>query len=125
MLNALRYEALESSPVTSHNDGAGDGDSLAGVPVLNGAGGSWMGKWAMRAGPRERIYFKPEKVKAAIVTCGGLCPGLNDVIRQLVLTLEEYGVEDIKGIRYGFKAGPGLMTPSAPAQLEHQFLSST
>ena len=36
-----------------------------------------------RAGPREKIYFKPEEVKAAIVTCGGLCPGLNDVIRQV------------------------------------------
>lgn len=37
-----------------------------------------------RAGPREKIYFKPEDVKAAIITCGGLCPGLNDVIRQVV-----------------------------------------
>lgn len=37
-----------------------------------------------RAGPREKIYFKPEEVKAAIVTCGGLCPGLNDVIRQVL-----------------------------------------
>lgn len=36
-----------------------------------------------RAGPREKIYFKPEDVKAAIITCGGLCPGLNDVIRQV------------------------------------------
>ena len=36
-----------------------------------------------RAGPREKIYFKPEEVKAAIVTCGGLCPGLNDVIRHV------------------------------------------
>ena len=39
-----------------------------------------------RAGPREKIYFKPEEVKAAIVTCGGLCPGLNDVIRQVELS---------------------------------------
>lgn len=38
-----------------------------------------------RAGPREKIFFKPEEVKAAIVTCGGLCPGLNDVIRQVSL----------------------------------------
>ena len=45
--------------------------------------------------------MNPGSVKAAIVTCGGLCPGLNDVIRQLVITLEEYGVKDIKGIRYG------------------------
>jgi len=36
-----------------------------------------------RAGPREKIYFDPEEVNAAIVTCGGLCPGLNDVIRQV------------------------------------------
>ena len=40
-----------------------------------------------RAGPREKIYFKPEAVKAAIVTCGGLCPGLNDVIRQVIFII--------------------------------------
>lgn len=43
------------------------------------------------------------QVKAAIVTCGGLCPGLNDVIRQVVFTLETYGVNHILGIQYGFK----------------------
>lgn len=36
-----------------------------------------------RAGPRSKIYFDPQEVRAAIVTCGGLCPGLNDVIRQV------------------------------------------
>ncbi|KAI8028729.1 hypothetical protein LOK49_LG01G02237 [Camellia lanceoleosa] len=54
---------------------------------------TWVEQWVHRAGPRERIYFKPEEVKAAIVTCGGLCPGLNDVIRQIVITLEIYGVK--------------------------------
>ncbi|KAL2569209.1 hypothetical protein AAZV13_18G114700 [Glycine max] len=44
---------------------------------------TWVEQWVHRAGPREKIYYKPEEVKAAIVTCGGLCPGLNDVIRQL------------------------------------------
>ena len=39
------------------------------------------------AGPRERIYFEPSKVRCGIVTCGGLCPGLNDVIRGLVMLL--------------------------------------
>ncbi|XP_073392228.1 ATP-dependent 6-phosphofructokinase 5, chloroplastic isoform X5 [Physcomitrium patens] len=58
---------------------------------------------ARRAGPRAWIYFNPEQVKAAIVTCGGLCPGLNDVIRQVVFTLETYGVNHILGIQYGFK----------------------
>lgn len=48
----------------------------------------WLISRVHRAGPRERIYFKPEEVKAAIVTCGGLCPGLNDVIRQVNYTWE-------------------------------------
>lgn len=56
------------------------------------------------AGPREKIFFDPAKSKAAIVTCGGLCPGINDVIRALVMELYyRYGVENIIGIRYGFK----------------------
>lgn len=56
-----------------------------------------------RAGPRRRIFFHPADVKAAIVTCGGLCPGLNNVIRSLVLSLaSHYGVRDISGIRYGY-----------------------
>jgi len=56
------------------------------------------------AGPREMIYFDPAKVKAAIVTCGGLCPGINDVIRSVVMQLHyRYGVKNIVGIRYGFQ----------------------
>ncbi|MCO5579159.1 hypothetical protein L7F22_033012 [Adiantum nelumboides] len=59
--------------------------------------------WARRAGPRAWIYFHPATVRAAIVTCGGLCPGLNDVIRQIVFTLEVYGVHEVVGIQYGFR----------------------
>ncbi|NLF32287.1 MAG: ATP-dependent 6-phosphofructokinase [Planctomycetes bacterium] len=56
-----------------------------------------------KAGPRERIYFDPPATTAAIVTCGGLCPGLNNVIRSLVLELHHhYGVGRILGIRYGY-----------------------
>jgi len=56
------------------------------------------------AGPREKIFFDPSKTKAAIVTCGGLCPGINDVIRSLVMELyHRYGVKNILGIRYGFQ----------------------
>jgi 6-phosphofructokinase 1 len=56
------------------------------------------------AGPREKIFFDPSKTKAAIVTCGGLCPGINDVIRSLVMELyHRYGVRNIAGIRYGFQ----------------------
>lgn len=56
------------------------------------------------AGPREKIYFDPAKTKAAIVTCGGLCPGLNDVIRAVVMQLYyRYHVRNILGIRYGLQ----------------------
>ncbi len=56
------------------------------------------------AGPRERIYFDPSKLRCAIVTCGGLCPGINDVIRAIVLTLfYGYGVRSVFGIRQGFR----------------------
>ena len=56
------------------------------------------------AGPREKIFFDPITAKAAIVTCGGLCPGINDVIRAIVMGLyHRYGVRNIIGIRYGFQ----------------------
>lgn len=61
------------------------------------------GKLLEKAGPREHLYFTPKKVCAGIVTCGGLCPGLNDVIRSLVMTLwHQYGVRNILGIPFGY-----------------------
>jgi 6-phosphofructokinase 1 len=60
-------------------------------------------EFCIRAGPRAEIYFDPPTVHAAIVNCGGLCPGINDVIRSVVTTLEVgYGVQKISGIRFGF-----------------------
>lgn len=57
-----------------------------------------------RAGPREMIYFSPAHVHAGIVSCGGLCPGINDVIRAIVRCLwYRYGVRRISGIPYGYK----------------------
>jgi len=57
-----------------------------------------------KAGPRENIFFEPAKTKVAIVTCGGLCPGLNNVIRSLVNELfYRYGVSRILGIKFGFE----------------------
>mgnify|MGYP003974294495 FL=1 len=56
------------------------------------------------AGPRSKIYFDPSKVRCAIATCGGLCPGLNDIIRSIVLELYHgYGVRNIYGIKYGLQ----------------------
>lgn len=57
-----------------------------------------------RAGPRETIYFDPSKTRAGIVTCGGLCPGINDVVRSIVLALwNNYGVRTIYGFRNGYQ----------------------
>jgi 6-phosphofructokinase 1 len=56
------------------------------------------------AGPRSNIFFDPSKLRCALVTCGGLCPGLNDIIRSVVLELHwGYGVRNIYGIRYGLQ----------------------
>ncbi len=57
-----------------------------------------------KAGPRRRIYFRPKATRAAIVTCGGICPGLNDVIRAVTMVLwYRYGVRDIIGLKYGYE----------------------
>ena len=91
-LVSLRTIRFEDESSAGFNDGeSGSNASLPG--------------WAVRAGPHGTIYFEPERVTAAIVTCGGLCPGLNDVIQSIVGTLIEYGVpqEQIFGIRYGLK----------------------
>jgi 6-phosphofructokinase 1 len=56
------------------------------------------------AGPRQMLYFDPAQLACGIVTCGGLCPGLNDVIRALVLSLNRhYGVTRIYGFRFGYE----------------------
>ncbi len=55
------------------------------------------------AGPRERIFFDPAETSCGIVTCGGLCPGINDVIRAVTLSLHHlYGVRKVYGFRYGY-----------------------
>jgi 6-phosphofructokinase 1 len=56
------------------------------------------------AGPRDTIYFEPAAIACGIVTCGGLCPGLNDVIRAIVMSLSHhYGVKKIYGFRFGYE----------------------
>jgi 6-phosphofructokinase 1 len=56
------------------------------------------------AGPRKKIFFDPARLACGIVTCGGLCPGLNNVIRSIVLSLHHhYGVKKIYGFPYGYE----------------------
>jgi len=81
-----------------------------------------------KAGPRKKIFFNPSEVTAAIVTCGGLAPGLNDVIRSLVMELHWiYGVKKILGIRYGYSGfikdygyEPMILTPKIVSDI-HSF----
>ena len=80
------------------------------------------------AGPREKIYFDPSKLKCGIVTCGGLCPGINDVIRAVVLSLHyHYGVRTVFGFRYGYEGltyryghEPLELTPAVVDDLHQQ-----
>lgn len=71
-----------------------------------------------KAGPREKLFFDPSQTRAAIVTCGGLCPGLNNVIRSAVLELHHnYGIREVLGIQQGFRGltrqgpPPRILTP--------------
>jgi 6-phosphofructokinase 1 len=60
--------------------------------------------WFERAGPRAKIFFDPARTRAGIVTCGGLCPGLNNVIRSIFLELHHgYGIREILGFRDGYQ----------------------
>lgn len=88
------------------------------------------------AGPRQKIFFDPRRTRAGIVTCGGLCPGINNVIRSLVMTLHyRYGVEHILGFPYGYEGltstlghEPIVLTPEKVKNLHHQggtYLSSS
>jgi 6-phosphofructokinase 1 len=80
------------------------------------------------AGPREKIFFEPSQLACGIVTCGGLCPGLNDVIRSIVLSLYHlYGIKKVYGFRYGYEGlvqrfghKPLELTPDAVNRIHEQ-----
>jgi 6-phosphofructokinase 1 len=75
-----------------------------------------------KAGPRKRMFFDPARISAAIVTCGGLCPGLNNVIRSASLELIfNYGVKRVVGIRYGFR-GMNPQVGDPPVELTPEFV---
>ena len=75
-----------------------------------------------KTGPRRKIFFDPAQAKAAIVTCGGLCPGLNNVIRSIFLELHHnYGVTEVLGIRHGY-AGLNPDVGRPPIRLTPDFV---
>ena len=74
------------------------------------------------AGPRGKLFFDPLKTRAGIVTCGGLCPGLNDVIRSLFNELKyAYGIEDVIGFRGGYQ-GLDPDSSNKPIHLTNDFV---
>lgn len=80
------------------------------------------------AGPREKLFFNPLEMTCGIVTCGGLCPGLNDVIRSIVLALHwQYGVKKVLGFGYGYEGmssnarrDPRELRPEDMGQIQHR-----
>jgi 6-phosphofructokinase 1 len=79
------------------------------------------------AGPRQHIFFEPRTVRAAIVTCGGLCPGLNNVIRTVYFELmKNYGAREVLGLYFGYQGlgpdavkPPAALTPAMVAEIHH------
>jgi 6-phosphofructokinase 1 len=116
--SAIHYVGkADRVPIDDHISKIGEyGDDLARIPAFE------------LAGPRDRIFFDPERLRCGIVTCGGLCPGINNVIRGLVLELTHgYGVEQIFGFRYGYEGltqgsseEPVQLTPSFVADIHHE-----
>eukprot|EP01048_Picozoa_sp_COSAG05_P013699 COSAG05_NODE_1480_length_4767_cov_2.424379_6_plen_155_part_01 len=101
-----------SLPKTGYNQMIGD-DQVIVTDVVRSAKTPNTSKAFMRGGPRESLYFEASKVTAAIVTCGGLCPGLNDVVRALTVTLRKlYRVNTVLGVRNGYLGfHPGAEPP--------------
>lgn len=81
-----------------------------------------------KAGPRKMIYFDPAELRCGIVTCGGLCPGLNDVIRAITMSLYyHYRVRSVVGFPYGYEGlnasyghEPVELSPSRVARIHEQ-----
>ena len=81
-----------------------------------------------KAGPRKKIYFNPAETVCGIVTCGGLCPGLNDVVRAVTLgLLWQYGAKKVLGFRFGYNGlsssphKPHLsLTPESVDEIHHK-----
>ena len=103
---------------TVPDDGVAD-YTPRGARVVFDPSGAITNRFFEAAGPRQLNFFKGEDVAAGIVTCGGLSPGMNNVIRGLVLQLwHAYGVRRILGFRYGF-AGMTSDTDTKPMMLTH------
>ena len=89
--------------------------------IIRGPSGSGPELEFERAGPRARLFFDPARTRAGIVTCGGLCPGMNNVIRSLFNELRAYGVKEVLGFRGGYQ-GLDPSRGQAPIRLTPEFV---
>lgn len=123
-LSPLRLSTVKGDFVPDYS--RDDARVLVDVDLLDGDTPSALSFAA--AGAREYIYFDPATVRAGIVTCGGLCPGINNVVRSMVFELWfKYGVRHITGFRYGFEglipgvgAAPIPLDPDAVRDIHKQ-----
>ena len=104
---------------------------LYSIDTIKDENGKWIPKnsdTVELAGPRKLIYFNPAHVHAAICTCGGICPGLNNVIRAIVRCLwYRYGVRRITGIKFGYQGllptsmeAPIILTPDVVDEIQEK-----
>jgi len=95
---------MSFNPVQWNNNTFISNDHRILESVILTAGDKQQSRQFMRSGPRREIAYDIPKVKAAIVTCGGLCPGLNTVIREIVMCLNKnYGVSEVYGVQFGYQ----------------------
>jgi 6-phosphofructokinase 1 len=125
LLVASLGERRHLSPLplsTVPDDGVGDfvADEMRVLHDIRFSAGSRPPDLAFElAGPRQHLFFDPPNTRAAIVTCGGLCPGINNVIRTLFHELTaNYGIHEVIGIRFGYQGlnpaegeAPVVLTP--------------
>lgn len=101
-----------------------DHDCVLGDVLLKASSGGSVKEVAgyMRAGPRETLHFDPKETRAAIVTCGGLCPGLNSIVKNLVTILSgHYGVAKIYGVSGGYR-GFTAVGWDAPVEMDEAYV---
>jgi 6-phosphofructokinase 1 len=103
-------------------------DEVVLVDTVRRNGMKTVSRAFLRAGPRKQLHFDPGKVTAAVVTCGGLCPGLNNCIRETVKTLQNtYGVKAVWGVTGGWNGfshpeeyEPVLLTDDFVENIHHE-----
>lgn len=99
---------LRDTPVQRRDSHFVDGDAVLTEGIVR-ENGVINGKAFLRAGPRRKVYFGPD-ARAVVLTCGGIAPGLNTIVREIVMCLsKDYGVTSVFGCRYGFR---GMYSPN-------------